>query len=257
LAKSGHEKRILHEFILSIPNFNKESMKKEEYELSSNTLLLKWEETYKDEDREFSFDGISDFDIWNKEPIKILFLLKETNNDFQPKIPKQKITGLCGLNMARWNYAIKSLFENSNIIPTFPQDDDLPNYLSDLGIALVEIKKIAGGGRSNNRIIESYAIKDKNFLKEQIGLINPKVILCCGTNSSYEIIYDWKPIKIDNNYFQDEDGNDCSFWIHNQRLIIYFYHPTTIGKSPEIIYNLLCRMIKEGKAFERLNLINC
>jgi hypothetical protein len=77
---------------------------------------------------------------------------------------------------------------------------------------------------------------------------------CCGTLTSYEIIHEWKPDKIDNNYFDDNYGNDCSFWIHNKRLVLYFYHPSLRGKGKEEVYSLLCKMLVEGKAFKRLKL---
>ena len=227
-------------------------MIKKEYKQKSDVLLKKWHQgKYKDAD-DFSYDGISDFDIWSNQSLKVLYLLKETNSNFQPSICEQKINGSFGLNLARWDYAIKCIFKNPDTIPKFPDDDDLPKYFDKLGVAMVEVKKVAGGGNSNNIEIESFAFNDKKELKEQIELINPQFIVCCGTLTSYEIIYDWKPDKIDNNYFDDNNGNDCSFWIHDNRLVLYFYHPSLRGRGKEEVYSLLCKMLVEGKAFKRL-----
>jgi hypothetical protein len=174
----------------------KKELNETEYHKKNQELFKKWQEKYKEEERGISYDGISDFTVWEKMPVKILFLLKETNNDFEPSVPNQSIYGICGWNIARWTFAINELFKNPDVMPKFPERSDLPTGLSELGIAMVEVKKIHGNSSCPNSIIEFYAKNDSDLLRNQIDLINPQVIICCGTNKSYEIIYEWKTITI-------------------------------------------------------------
>ena len=56
-------------------------------------------------------------------------------------------------------------------------------------IAVVNIKKSSGAKSSDMKDIMSYAEWDKDFLKEQIELIKPTVIVCGGTYEMLRHIY--------------------------------------------------------------------
>jgi hypothetical protein len=231
-------------------------MNEQEFRVEMNNLFERWEEKYVEP--QFSHDGISNWEKWENQKLKILFLLKEAYDDFEPIFEHQEIRGNFGLNIARWNYVLKEYFNNPAEMISYPDNDDLKGEIDDLGIALVEVKKIDEGKKTSNQSeIDKYAESDKFFLKEQIELINPHVIVCCGTHTSYQIIFDWEAQNAisGENYFEDNESNlSCSYWIHNNRLIIYFYHPTTIGRSSERLFYLLFKMIREGKAFEKIKI---
>jgi hypothetical protein len=225
-----------------------------DFESKAEDLFDRWEKRYPDRNLVFSHDGISDYGIWTQQKLKVLFLLKEAHSGYEPNGKGQPIVGLFGWNLARWSFALKELYQNPNVLPSFPSASDLPKCLDDLGVAIVEVKKIEGTSSSNNLEIESYARKDKDLLQEQIELIDPQVVFCCGTNKSYELIFDWKSegAVTGVNYFEHDSGISSSFWIHEGRLIIYFYHPSNYTVSAEAHYDLLCKMIHVGKAFEKL-----
>lgn len=54
-------------------------------------------------------------------------------------------------------------------------------------IAIVNLKKTGGGNTSNPSIIKEYAIRDAEYLRKQIELIVPKIIICCGKNLNFNI----------------------------------------------------------------------
>jgi len=104
-------------------------------------------------------------------------------------------------------------------------------------------------GTSNYYKIKNYAIRDKDFLKEEFELINPDIVVCGNTGDYYgDIIY-------------GEDSSEalindskCYCYKHGNRLVIEFYHPSTRSEErEEDLFDILCRMIKNGNVFEKFN----
>jgi len=53
-------------------------------------------------------------------------------------------------------------------------------------IAIIEVKKLnEGRGSSSYYNIRNFARQDKDFIKEQIELINPDIVFCCGKGDFY------------------------------------------------------------------------
>ena len=98
------------------------------------------------------------------------------------------------------------------------------------GIAIIDVKKINNSNStSNNSIINKYAKNDKELLEEQNKIINPNIILCGATFSSYKIIFENSPeIK--------KISSKC--FIHNDRLIIDFEH-VSAHKKIDVLINKL------------------
>ncbi|MCL2153650.1 MAG: hypothetical protein FWH57_11975 [Oscillospiraceae bacterium] len=60
-------------------------------------------------------------------------------------------------------------------------------------LAVININKRGGSSSAADRVLENYACKYKGFIKDQIILINPKYIICCGSgihNLVKKIIYE-------------------------------------------------------------------
>jgi hypothetical protein len=235
-------------------------MTKEEYENRMSELLNRWQEErkeYNDEEKGFCFttDGILDFDIWEKQHPKILFLLKETHDDYTEVDQPAPIDAGSGnyfwWNIARWKFAISQLFLDKNINPIFLDKDELLfrfPFLDD--IAIVEVKKkYEDKSISNNNEIKKYAKRDAKLLREQIDLINPNIVLCCYTQDSYDLIYEGV-------YYEEISPiiKKCRCWKFGERLVIDFYHPSTRTNSRAAeLFNILCRMIKEGDVFNKFD----
>ena len=93
---------------------------------------------------------------------------------------------------------------------------------------------------------------DKTFLKEQIDLISPNVIICGGTfhafrNAVYDNIEDKNQL-----HYAWNTTSESSAWTHNNRLVINFYHPSYAFNKEDLFENL-CSLLIEGKVFEKFN----
>lgn len=186
-------------------------------------ILNALQDTYFAENNEpnFCWDGPSNWDFYYSSKPRIMFLLKEPRNDFQPSVPNQKIDSKFMMNISRWKTLIQRLV-TGNFSNEFIDDRNLSSTIDD--IAIVEVKKIDEGNiSSNNSVLRNYTKRDKSFLVEQINNINPHIIVCCGTVDFYDIIFE--DLQLQEKKLSACDGKYC--WDSNNRVVIDFYHPTT------------------------------
>jgi hypothetical protein len=232
-------------------------MNKVEYEAKCDALFERWKKVRpeyenKIEGKRFSPDGIMNYEAWINSVPKILFLLKENHAADGVWEPWDGITvanNIFGLNIARWRQILIELNNNPAKELSF-SNIELPKTIDD--IAIIEVKKLnEGKGSSNYYDIRNYAIKDKDFMKEQFKLINPDIIVCCSTGDYY-----------DEDIFEDEPWiqlypspiQKCNCYKHGNRLVIDFNHPSYKSEAQsEELFETLCRLIKEGNVFEKFD----
>lgn len=193
---------------------------KEAHSIILNNLYKKYEELESDR-KEFTWDGPSDWEIWTSSVPKIVFLLKESRQGFHPSKIDQPNETKFSKNLSRWSFAISNLF-SKNLTVDFPDDDLLPDTMNHL--CIVEVKKLnEEKPKSDPSEILEYAKNDKEFLKQQIDILEPDIVVCCGNIDWYDTIYE-------GNYEFEEklsviDNKSC--WLVDNRLVIDFVHPTT------------------------------
>lgn len=172
---------------------------------------------------EFIWDGPSNWQLYESSFPKILCLVKESRNGYHPSVPNQKTNTKFMRNLARWSNVIKAAFE-SETPPSMPLNSDLPE--TNDALAIVEVKKVNEENNfSKYHDLNKYAIDDRDFLKRQIDLIAPHVVLCAGTLDFYDAIYDWSHLS-DKKLIAIGNTN-C--WLTDSRLVIGFHHPSTFG----------------------------
>jgi len=192
-----------------------------------NNLYKKWRKKYPNEI--FLADGPLSFEHWKKDEFKIAFLLKESYGGFEScdKYKEIAFKKIFWWNLARWNHIIRTKLTFGTVDKT-TIDKTMPRTFE--SIAIIDVKKIDNSNStSNNSIINKYAKNDKELLEEQIKIINPNIILCGATFSSYKIIFENSPeIK--------KISSKC--FIHNDRLIINFEH-VSARKKIDVLINKL------------------
>lgn len=188
-------------------------------------LFEKFMEKYKPFEEEgkgeLTWDGPSNWDLWESQKLKIMFLVKEARQGAHPCVPNQSIEGKFPRNISRWKYAIQKIFLENIKDPHFPTQNELT--LND-DIAIVEVKKLNEENiSSNNKEIEKYAKEDQELLKQQIEIINPDIIICGNTLNSFDLIYNYT--------YEIEETlvtiDKVTAWNIDNRFVIDFYHPTS------------------------------
>jgi hypothetical protein len=185
-------------------------------------IFDRWQEKYGSEP--LFRDGVLSQEDWDNAHPKILFLLKESYGDWfevNGPIPiKSGNNKQFFPNIALWKYLV-SHYLNTKVLPPFPSSLELlPEFQNGDGclkeIAYVNVKKKLGTSISNSKEIQHFALRDKELLAEQMDMLNPDVVICCGTFWSYHPIYDGNKtiVPISKRIYK-----------HGSRMIIDFYHP--------------------------------
>lgn len=129
----------------------------------------------------FAKDGIVSERNWPDGTInnkKILFIMKETNN-CKEDIRELIYNDPSGWNiLGYWSYALQHTLKGS--IPSFEAaQEHYKNYIK--MIAALNLKKRPGGKTSKIEEIQSAAEEDKEFILKEIAIIDPQIVVCCGT----------------------------------------------------------------------------
>lgn len=166
--------------------------------------------------------------------MKVLFILKETNKAKQnvvDAIRRALVTKSSGWwrgkvlrRVGIWAYG---LINYSGEVPNFK---DAKSYGKDAtwNIAYVNMRKTAGGARTNKKSFNAHVKEYAPYIRRQIELIKPDIIVLGGT------------FKVVKNHIFPELEHVCKR-IHRHEDIIFIdtYHPAAITKSEGLYYQVL------------------
>ena len=222
-----------------------------DFEKREDALFEEWikERNYSS----FMKDGVIDEKTYFNEDTKILFVLKEANcpkgkDDLKPYLKNPELKGnwwRTWNNIARWTIA---LLENS----PYPQYISREFRASVLKrVAFLNLKKVGGKAKAVPSEIEEAAQKDSGFIKKQIEMYDPDIIICCGQNgvSNAELLRE-NALK-DNSSVKTETGNSIIYFEYKfgekHIPVVSFCHPQMWGghKRFEEKYNLMVGVRKE------------
>jgi len=208
-------------------------------------LMERWSNTKLHKNEGFVIDGPIDPKRWQSVDRKIVLLLKEAygedTNWSLPQLirdewrgPKYKIWWTASY----WLYALNRTTQT--IIPDFPSTQEKWNECTELllSAAVVNIKKSRGKSVSDDEELLSYARTDKQFLREQMSLLAPDIILCGNTFKFLKEF--WVNVKpIDSEKF---------FYRSDNTIIINYWHPANHYPNQLCFYSL-CALFQKTKIF--------
>lgn len=215
-----------------------------------NTLLQEWQEYERkrlgNEFEYFINDGFIDKKTWdNQKGVKICYFLKEA---YTKDYDENKDSPDCTLNWIRqciqndgpkrmwkkvaiWTHAIKQaeLLET----PIYNCKEIEENYKEiTCEIAFVNIKK--SNGESHSCFEELMALvndtQTAEFLKKELEIINPDVIICGNTFSCLQ--------KILGDEITGESSNEKYFAFWKDKIVINYYHPAAYTSNIVNFYAL-------------------
>jgi len=209
-----------------------------------DNLFTEWEEKVNEYKNKFVSDGIIDENEYDNADKKLLFIAKEPNDPLQERkwdfrdIWKNKIefNNSFSYRIAEWAYGI---------LNDFPPYDDLwsndPSKLFNIlqSISFMNLKKIGGNGSSEYDSIHKHVNNELDFLKKQIDIIRPEIIIL---GLSF-----WSDIR--NIIFQDAEWTRSGYNIEIAKWknikIIDFYHPSS-RNAPAASYSLLQNIVNSN-----------
>jgi len=170
----------------------------------------------------FFHDGVIGEDDWKNVSPRIVFVLKENHSDGWRIDGPIDIRGGTNRqffpNLARWKYLIDTIARTAGV-PDYPSDAELQEHQGGWHLrnaAYVNIKKPKGRSKSSATDIMSYAKTDRGYLRREIDIVDPHIVVCGRTFWPYHAIYDGN-----NSIRQVTDR----LHMHGNRVVIDFYHP--------------------------------
>lgn len=153
-----------------------------------------WRQSYGPNYENFIYDGAIDPSLWLASKTRILCILKEahgnghwnyaetTRNNGGLLRVKRPASQATQNRMVEWVYALDgSLSQEGADV----EEDRRNGYKAAKSVmlrsALINIKKADGVSRSSAKNLHAVANRDAVFIKRQIKLLSPTIILCCGT----------------------------------------------------------------------------
>lgn len=218
----------------------------------------------------FLKDGVFDEDEWGKQSVKILYVLKEANfkiskaetlkrykdlniKDFDDDLCKYLLSEKSPTywktwnNIVRWTQAIRFGGKYQKTITKSDKSECLKT------IAALNIKKEAGGAVAIDEKIRKYGERDKDYIRNQIELYQPDIIVCCGRGKgkNADILYnhvltvkaDWQKTENGYRYFL------CTLESNKRVPVLSFRHPQMWGghKAFEESYSAMVKIANEFK----------
>jgi len=217
-----------------------------------DALFAEWKQLWKQDISQevksiFVTDGIVDEEVWNTEPLRVMYFLKEVNGgdkewderdylfNYNIKDEYRKTHSPTINTLIRWQYGINcGKTADWQQVEKSTQDEELQTKLLSQ-IALVNIKKTAGGGTVDWNNFDNYINMPQNieYLKRQLALYNPQVVICGKTAWYMSILKGWKDAE------WEETSRGVRFIKENGTIYIDFVHPEVRAPKNIIYYALL------------------
>lgn len=149
-------------------------------------LMDAWAEAFP-EGWHFNHDGVISKENWDSSGTKVLFVLKETNKAKQNVVTaihraiEVKKSGWWRgkvlRRVGRWAYGLQNY---DGVVPPL-KDAKLNEKNAIKSIAYINIRKTSGGVRTNKKPFDAHASEFAPFIRKQVELIKPDVVVLCGT----------------------------------------------------------------------------
>ena len=209
--------------------------------MRENALCVRWREKY---GQNYIPDGIVNEEIFEKESIRFVFVLKEVSdcyNDFD--LRKFLSEGAPGNGGHTWAPVVRWLGATAGI--TFscaPNVDVRKQYLQKIGA--MNLKKTTGSTVAIKEKIAQAAKQDADLLREQVQLYleKPTLFPCCGENV-FEHFCDCVVGNIKENEKTTEEG--IKYIKFNENGIAFrFHHPNAkVSGRPELFAKTVNRLV--------------
>ena len=186
---------------------------------------------------------------WNSSKKKVLFILKDQPTKYADDVRfwlrdvegKDNTTRQNNRVLkTRFIHNIANIFyglQNVNRLQPFPLEqvkfDDIKDCFNTVPFAIIESKKQGGGTNITNSVLRTYLDRYASFLKEEIEILKPNMIVCTS-----EIIYKQIINLFSSHEIKEFEGHNRVKLVKKEYPVLLFcsYHPSA-HKSYGDIYN--------------------
>jgi hypothetical protein len=155
-----------------------------------NRLFRRWARQCGGRACDFHRDGIVDEGKFRSEKRRVLFVLLEPNSkggrfdkhcgsDLRALWHDVPLKKSLDRNLARWT---RLLLDNAGRTTWKPTPSETKAQLQ--RVAIINLKKMPGGGTADAEAIGAHAWQDRKFLRKQIRIIAPDFVVACGLRAN-------------------------------------------------------------------------
>ncbi len=204
-------------------------------------------------DSEFGIDGLlkrpagiggKESELWDKSPLKVVLLLKDKNaNDscIDSRSYKDINNNSFGKNIAAWIYAIFQIC-NNKIVPSIQEAYDYNNQIKafrEKPYAIINVKKKVGKGSVTDKVVKDYVEKYKEYIRKELDILNPDLILCCGGRNGRMFELAQKNIYAEYSFEQIATNSSIYYCKEANLSLLRAYHPSAHKKKEDIYWNIM------------------
>lgn len=188
----------------------------------------------------FKKDGVVNEPMF-KSPY-ILFICKEPNDQQQKEGDyrewwNNEMLYTFSRRIGEWSHGIFNCF------PPYESFSNEDSHQALRSIAFLNIKKVGGGRIADHIEIIRWLERDIDFLKEEIEIIDPKLIICClGLSKITRKLFEEIPERD-----WQSSGYGIPYARIRGRLILDFYHPST--PAPGVMSYLLLQKVLQQAGY--------
>ena len=205
----------------------------------------------------FIKDGAVNPEIYERTQPKIVFFLKEAYSksdidvwSLTDWLNNGAMTRMWGA-VAEWTYGIRNT--TATTIPQKPHLSYEEKTALIKSIAIVNVKKSNGTKNSNYSDLINYAKSDKVYLKKELDILSPDVIICGNNSSLLRLLYGAKiqDEKVTSDGLIDaEFMRNNGFAFNNKQIILDYYHPA--NHYPAMLnYYTVCSLYQQAIKMKR------
>lgn len=217
-------------------------------------LMEKWKATHKNRGWvSFISDGAVNIESYVGSKLKICYFLKEAYSkdndedwDLAGWLDSGAMTKMWG-NVAEWTYGIRNTTATN--IAHKPQLTSEEKTALLKSVSVVNVKKSNGKVQSDYADLLRYANEDREFLKKELDILNPDVIICGNNSSLLRLLYG--ATVQSKNKVSAEGRIDAEYMSRNgyafvgNQIIIDYYHPA--NHYPSMLnYYTICSLYQQA-----------
>lgn len=218
-----------------------------------DALMGQWNATHKERGTKcFISDGAVNAAAYEAASPRICFFLKEayskdSDSDWSLTewLSGGAMTRMWGA-VAEWTYGLSRT--TALYIPKRPQLSHEEKTTLLRSIAVVNVKKSGGVSASDYTDLLEHAIEDRFFLRCELDILQPKVIVCGNNSSLLRLLYG---ASLSNGKVGQDGDISYSFMHQNgyafaeEKIILDFYHPA--NQYPAIMnYYTICSLYQQA-----------
>lgn len=214
--------------------------------IALDELFARWVESYPAKARNgFHADGIISEDAFMQEHPRVLFVMAEPNStdgafdrfrgqDLRKVYGEEQLSKALTRNVGLWTRVLLDGVTDYCALNGVQAQAELQR------IAVMNLKKFSGSGSADYAGIGMHAWQDRDFIREQVEIIAPELIVTCGDR-----IHKLFDCVMHNDPFRD-DGAE---WKWKDVLVVNVQHPSTRGSNTMPAF---LRIIEVGRQWQAL-----